>query len=214
MIKISSVNVGVERSLQVGKRQITTGIRKIALDTQVYVGELGLQADVICDARFHGGADQAVYIYREEDYLWWSEQYGQSFTAGLFGENLTLAGIPTASLMVGDRIQFDSVQLEITAPRIPCSTLAANMAVEKKGDAGFLKAFIQAARPGFYCRVINEGSIMVGEAGELVPTLAKSISTVEFFRDLQQSIKMEKIRQYLRLPIDIRSRQAFEKRLR
>ena len=48
--------------------------------------------------------------------------------------------------------------LEITAPRIPCGTLAARM-----GDAGFVKRFKEAERPGAYTRVLQTGHVQAGD---------------------------------------------------
>jgi MOSC domain-containing protein YiiM len=49
------------------------------------------------------------------------------------------------------------VVLEVTAPRIPCATLAARM-----GDPQFVKKYRRAERPGLYCRVIREGNLQTG----------------------------------------------------
>ena len=76
---------------------------------------------------------------------------------GTFGDNLTISGITSADLAIGDRLIAGDVVLEVTAPRIPCGTLAARM-----DDPGFVKAYRDAARPGAYCRVIKEGEVRAG----------------------------------------------------
>ena len=78
---------------------------------------------------------------------------------GTFGENLTIAGVETAQALIGDRLAIGDVLLEVTSPRIPCVTLAARM-----GDPGFVKRFRAAERPGFYCRVLQEGFVRAGDA--------------------------------------------------
>lgn len=208
MIKVCSVNLGKKRSLDMGNRVSETGIFKHPQSNSVEIKTLGLVGDSICDARHHGGSDQAVYIYRREDYFWWENELGKALEPGLFGENLTIKGITGPGLYIGDRLQFGDLVLEITAPRIPCGLFARRME-----DAGFVKKFLRAGRPGFYCRVICEGSLAEGDTGTLIQTTLDSISTVEFSSDVSQKLTREKIQRYLDLPIDMRSREVFEKKL-
>ncbi len=62
---------------------------------------------------------------------------------GTFGDNLTLSDLESAQFNIGDRFHIGSVMLEVTAPRIPCATLAARM-----GDPHFVKKYRRAERPG------------------------------------------------------------------
>ncbi len=209
MIIVTSVNIGQRETIQDGKRRYQTGINKKPVTEPVMVGEIGLQGDAVCDTRSHGGPDQAVYLYRSEDYEWWSSELGRKIGAGTFGENLTVAGLSSPALMVGDRLRFPDLVLEVTAPRIPCSTLATTM-----GDAKFAKTYMQASRPGIYFRVIRIGTVTRGDEIELIPNENKSISTVTFFHDFHRKLNREEIKRYLELPIDIRSRTDLEKRLK
>lgn len=207
-MKVNSVNIGSPKTIQQGNRAVTTAILKTPQHDRVTVGEFGLVKDSICDDRFHGGPDQAVYLYRHEDYEWWQQELGREIVPGTFGENLTITGIPEAALFIGDVINFTDLSLQITAPRIPCATFAATM-----GDTGFVKQFLRAERPGFYCRVLNKGTIGVDDEGSLVPYAHASISTTTLYRDLQRKLNRSELEAYLALPIDIRSRTAFQKSL-
>jgi len=207
-VRITSVNVGAKMPLLVGKRETESGIFKLPVEHAVEVKCLGITGDRVLDTRHHGGVDQAVYLYREEDYLFWAQQLSRDVTPGMFGENLTIAGLPAPWLNVGDRLKLPNLLLEITAPRIPCSTLAARM-----GDPGFAKAFVKAERPGFYVRVIQTGTVQVGDAVELQESVSESVSTVEFYRDVMRKLDEKTLRRYLVLPIDIRTRKDFEQRL-
>jgi MOSC domain-containing protein YiiM len=207
-VRITSVNVGAKMPLLVGKRQTKTGIFKHPVEHAVEVKSLGITGDRVLDSRHHGGVDQAVYLYREEDYVFWAQQLSREVTPGMFGENLTIAGLSSPGLRVGDRLKLPNLLLEITAPRIPCSTLAARM-----GDPGFAKAFVKAERPGFYVRVIQTGTVQVGEAVELQESDSESVSTIELYRDLMRKLDEKTLRRYLALPIDIRTRKDFEQRL-
>ncbi len=201
MIVVQQVNVGARSKLERKDGVIDTGIFKTAVEGPVTVSELGLAQDVICDTTVHGGPDQAVYLYRTEDYDWWSGQLGRVVASGSFGENLSVAGLESPELFVGDRLRFANLELEVTAPRIPCATLATVM-----GDTGFAKAFMQAGRPGIYFRVTNSGTIAAGDHAELIPYDRDSISTVTFFHDYHRKHTKTELQRYLALPIDIRSR--------
>ncbi|MFT5560202.1 MAG: MOSC domain-containing protein YiiM [Candidatus Azotimanducaceae bacterium] len=207
-MRIISVNVGKKSPLSVGKRETVTGIFKQSVDHTVEVKPLGITGDKVLDTRHHGGPDQALYLYRAEDYEFWANQLGQAMSPGMFGENLTIAGLVSAGLNVGDQLRLPNLLLEITAPRIPCNTLAARM-----GDPGFAKAFVKAERPGFYVRVIEAGTVTAGDPVELKPADFESISTIEFYRDVTRKLDEATLQRYLALPIDVRTRRDFESRL-
>ncbi|MFT7687066.1 MAG: MOSC domain-containing protein YiiM [Candidatus Azotimanducaceae bacterium] len=208
MIQVCSVNIGKKQSFDMGDRQAETGIFKQSVAEPVLIGSNGLAGDQICDSRYHGGPDQAVYIYRVEDYEWWASELNKVILPGTFGENLTLKGLDSPQLFVGDRLDFGDLVLEVTAPRIPCGLFARRM-----GDPGFVKRFLKAERPGFYCRVIAEGAVSTQSELNLIKAKFESISTLEFYRDVSRRLSTEKIEQYLSLPIDARSRKDFEKKL-
>jgi MOSC domain-containing protein YiiM len=207
-VQIISVNVGKRRQLSGRSFNGETGIFKEPVAAPVRVGELGLESDAIVNTRHHGGKDQAVYIYREEDYAWWSERLGRAVGPGTYGDNLTLTGLPGPGLAIGTRLSFGDVELEITAPRIPCNTLATRM-----GDPGFLKAFVQAERPGLYCRVIRAGSLAQGETFELDDAHASTVTTIDVFRASYRKPTRQELELFLSAPIDLRTRADFEEQL-
>ncbi|MCB9677662.1 MAG: MOSC domain-containing protein [Alphaproteobacteria bacterium] len=176
MGRVVSVNVGTRTSLDLGNRTVETGIGKRAASGPVHLGAEGLAADVVVDSAHHGGPDQAVYVYGAEDYAWWEGQLARSLPAGIFGENLTISAVDMGALRIGDRFQTAHVLLEVTAPRIPCSVLAAAM-----GDAGFVKRFREARRPGVYTRVLREGPVEAGDALELVPGSPEHVTVAEVY---------------------------------
>src|SRR5215813_9955825 len=56
-------------------------------------GEVGLAGDRVCDVKHHGGPDQAIYAYAREDLDWWEAELARPLHNGMFGENLTTAGL-------------------------------------------------------------------------------------------------------------------------
>lgn len=143
-----------------------TAIDKRPVEGPVRVGPYGLHADVQADRKHHGGLDQAVYAYAEEDARWWAEQVGHAFPAGVFGENIRVEGFDVNAARVGDRWRIgDDVLLEVTKPREPCQTFA--RWVEAQGIApasGWVKRFFAARRLGPYLRVLRAGEIRAGDS--------------------------------------------------
>ncbi len=175
-IQVESINVGCAQTIRNAGKSLTSGICKYAVAGPVYLDEVGVHDDAVVDQLHHGGADQAVYIYSADDYDWWNSETDRDYWPGLFGENLTIRGLPF-DLNVGDRLLVGEVVLEATAPRIPCSTLAVRMR-----DSAFALAFRRAQRPGVYFRVLNSGEISAGDAVTLVANESGDVSILELFR--------------------------------
>ena len=209
-MRLSSVNIATPHILELAGRRHRTAIEKVPTLRAVQVGMGGLAGDRVASTRHHGGPDQAVYAYTAEDYAWWSSELGVALAPGTFGENLTIEGLESADLFIGDRLRVGSdVVLEVTSPRIPCATLAARM-----GDRQFVKRFARARRPGPYLRVLAVGSVRSGDQVALdlsnrsqLPILALA----ELYYDRKAS--EERLADALRAPIAIRARADIEERL-
>jgi MOSC domain-containing protein YiiM len=120
----------------------------------------GLEGDTIGDRAHHGGDDQAVYAYAREDLDHWEGVLGRELPSGSFGENLTTEGIDVNDALIGERwIVGDRLELQITDPRIPCSTFRGWIA-----ERGWLRTFAEAAIPGSYLRVVTPGDVTAGDA--------------------------------------------------
>ena len=119
----------------------------------------GLAGDTIGDRESHGGDDQAVYAYAREDLDHWEGELDRALTSGSFGENLTTVGIDVNGALIGERWTIGrEVVLEVTSPRVPCSTFRGWM-----GIPGWLKTFTAAAIPGAYLKVIAPGTVSAGD---------------------------------------------------
>lgn len=209
-MRLVSVNVGRELPIENGKRSGVTGIFKRPSRGPVELTASGLVGDAICDTENHGGPDQAVYVFGSPDYEWWSENLGRALPPGTFGENLTIAGFESAGANIGDSLRIGAeVVLEVTAPRIPCVTLAARM-----GDPAFLRRFRWAERPGVYCRVLEEGRVEVGDSVTLQRYRGEIVTATEVFRNSFEPDGSEgTIRRHLAAPIAVRARVEKEKQL-
>jgi len=162
---LQSLNIGAPRSI--AAKSGRTGIDKLPTAGPVTVrapgpkgtGAGGLAGDAICDTVHHGGDDQALYAYAREDLDWWQRELGEPLRSGSFGENLTTLGIDTTAALIGETWRIGgSAVVQVTSPRIPCSTFAAWMR-----HTGWLKTFTRRAVPGAYLRVLTPGAIQAGD---------------------------------------------------
>lgn len=140
--------VGQERGEDIlsgiDKRPVTTGA--------VFVRNMGIEGDGQADLENHGGTDKAVYAYPTIHWSWWEREHGLPCRPALFGENLTLSGADEAQVHIGDRFAWGEVVLEISQPRAPCFKLGIHT-----GMSGAPNVMTQAARCGWYLRVVKEG---------------------------------------------------------
>lgn len=208
-MQVVSVNLGHERMLQRKGRMAKTGIFKLPIGRPIQVTKLGLQNDVIVSTKHHGGPDQAIYIYGTLDYEWWSQELKREMEPGTFGENLTISELESAQFNIGDTLQIGDVTLQVTAPRIPCSTFAARM-----DDPLWVKKFRRAERPGLYCRVLKEGVVKTGDTVSVDKYAGETISILEMYRDYYKRNKSrETLLRHLNAPIAIRARRDVEEEL-
>lgn len=144
-----------------------TAIDKRPVPHPVEVGELGLAGDTQCDLKHHGGPEQAVYAYADEDAAWWARELGRDIAPGLFGENLRTSGIDVTGAEIGERWQVGDagtgVLLEVTAPRVPCVTFA-----DRMGEQRWITRFTAHGAFGAYLRVVTPGRVAAGDAVRVV----------------------------------------------
>ncbi|GAS87359.1 MOSC domain-containing protein [Mycolicibacterium brisbanense] len=168
MAHVLTVNVAHPRPNPDDKRAMT-GIDKRPVDGAVAVrapgpmhGGLGsgLVGDTIGNQLVHGGDDQAVYAYAREDLDDWQSELDREIANGVFGENLTTAGIDVTNSVIGERwrVGSDGLELEVSRPRIPCRTFAAWLEIN-----GWIKTFTGTAIPGAYLRLVTPGTIRAGD---------------------------------------------------
>jgi len=136
-----------------------TAIDKRPVEGPVKVHKLGLHGDVQADRANHGGEDQALYAYSQDDADYWSGELGRELAPGFFGENLRVTGTETTGAVIGERWRIGlDVELEVTSPRVPCATFQRAI-----GEPQWVKRFTQAGRVGTYLRVIRAGTISAGD---------------------------------------------------
>jgi MOSC domain-containing protein YiiM len=127
-MQINLLSVNIANPEPINTRRGMSGIFKRPQPGRVGINKTGLANDAILDLQNHGGIDQAVYLYTQPDYDWWSADLSKPCEPGLFGENLTVSGLESASVKVGDRYRIGSVLLEVTSP-FPAIRLPAERAM-------------------------------------------------------------------------------------
>lgn len=172
-IRILAVNRGTAEPLAVGPgRTVLSGIVKRPAEGAVAVGRLGLEGDEQADPSVHGGLSKAVYAYPVEHHAVWRTlraqarvaEWGDAVPYGLFGENLSIAGLTETDMYVGDRWVGPNCVLAVAEPRFPCDKFNAAM-----GFPHAAKMMAQSATCGAYLGVIEPGRVAAGEVFTLEP---------------------------------------------
>lgn len=204
-MKILSVNCGKARPY--GSALGRTGIFKTPVAGPVAIHALGIGDDEVSDLSVHGGTDQAVYLYGQPDYAFWEAELGRRLAPGLFGENLTVSGLESQAVMIGDRFRIGDVLIEASAPRNPCNTFALVM-----DDRMWVRRFHAAQRPGVYARVLVPGTIAAGDAVALVPFAGEKVPVTALTEDYKKPAP-ERMRWLLKAPIHKDLRAQYERAL-
>jgi MOSC domain-containing protein YiiM len=163
MPRLISVQVGLPRVLDSGPDDSSgssweSGIFKERVAGPVWLGRLNLAGDGQADMRNHGGPDRAVLAYSADHYPLWREELDRRDLAhGVFGENLTIAGLTEDTVCIGDSFALGDAVLQVSQPRQPCWKLERRL-----GQPGLVEMVLATGRGGWYCRVLREGYVEAG----------------------------------------------------
>ena len=181
--KVASLNVGEPRLVTYRGMSFRTGILKTPIDAPLTLKRLNFIGDGQADLSAHGGIDKAVYCYPLEHYEFWRGEIRRSaLPMGQFGENVTTLGLLESELRIGDVLRMGTALLQVSEPRIPCYKLVMHM----NAGSDFSVRFLAANRTGFYCRVLEEGTVVPSDAITLVsrevssPTVSEVIAATQF----------------------------------
>ncbi|MGY1435637.1 MOSC domain-containing protein [Streptomyces reniochalinae] len=190
---ILSVNVGPPRRVEytdapsgatgIGKSPVDAPVR-VAAPSESGAGAGGVSGDAVCDLRYHGGDDRAVYAFAREDLDAWQRELGCVLPHGAFGENLTTTGADLRETLVGERWRVGpELVLEATGSRIPCRTFAGWVAEQGWTTAkGWLRRFTLAGSPGAMFRVVHPGTLRAGDEVEVLHRPGHRVTVGGLFR--------------------------------
>jgi ferredoxin-NADP reductase/MOSC domain-containing protein YiiM/ferredoxin len=155
-----SVNVGLPKNVPWQGKTVYTGIWKHPVPGPAMVRRLNIDGDGQGDLAGHGGEQRAVLVYQIDSYRHWQAHFGRGdFGYGMFGENLTVDGLPDDEVCIGDRYRIGEAEFEVTQPRVTCYRVGLRL-----GEPELPALLVSHHRPGFYMRVITEGHIQAGDA--------------------------------------------------
>ncbi len=141
-----------------GGKSVRTGIFKQPTRARVMLNIRGFAGDDQADKRHHGWPTQAAYAFSMQEYHHWRSVLGLELPYGLFGENLTIDGLDDGAICLGDTYRLGGALIQVSSPRLPCSTLA--MAV---GTNAIVGGFMDRARVGPYFTVLEAGEVETGD---------------------------------------------------
>jgi MOSC domain-containing protein YiiM len=190
-MKILSVNIGAERTIQWKKETYTTGIFKEPVEGSIFLDNRGVSGDHINNLKVHGGIDKACYAYGENYYDYWKGLYPElKWTYGMFGENLTVSDVDETEILIGDIYKIGDAIVQVSQPRQPCNKFAA-----KFGSTELIRQFIDYEHPGIYFRVIQSGNVQPGDELMLDLRNNEALSLQQIFQLLYA--KKEKVNEEL-----------------
>jgi ferredoxin-NADP reductase/MOSC domain-containing protein YiiM len=157
--RLLSVNVGMPQDVAWRGQVVHTGVWKRPVEGPRQVRRLNIDGDGQGDLAGHGGEQRAVFVYQIESYRYWQQELGRDdFEYGQFGENFTIGGLADNQVCIGDRFQIGEALFEVTQPRVTCYRVGIRM-----NDPRIPAMLVSHHRPGFYFRVLREGSVQAGD---------------------------------------------------
>ena len=154
-----SVNVGLPADVEWQGKVVHTAVWKRPVTGRVMARRLNLDGDGQGDLAGHGGEHRAVMVYQLDSYRYWETHLQRhDLEYGQFGENLTVDGLADDEVCIGDRYRIGGALFEVTQPRVTCYRVGIRM-----NNTQMPALLVSHKRPGFYCRVLEEGEIGAGD---------------------------------------------------
>lgn len=176
--RLLAVCTGATQQHDLDGRATATAIDKRAQPGAHHLDVHGLTSDEQADREHHGGPDQALYAYGQDDADHWAAALHRDLPPGSFGENLRIAGIDVSDARIGERWRIGSdVEVAVTAPRIPCRVFAGFWEVPD-----LVERFLSAGRPGAYLRVVRPGPIEAGLRVRVAARPTHGVSVADVLR--------------------------------
>jgi len=156
-------------------RTVHTAVWKRPVHGPRLVRRLNVDGDGQGDLAGHGGEQRAVFVYQIESYRYWQEQLRRDdFGYGQFGENFTVEGLADDQVCIGDRYRIGAAVFEVTQPRVTCYRVGIRME-----DPRMPALLVSHRRPGFYFRVLEEGTVQAGDEVVQIATGPEAMTVAE-----------------------------------
>ncbi len=169
------VQVGALQEIPYSDGTWTTAIYKTALDGSIMVTHTGIMGDE------HTGngpdPERAICCCPAEHYTHWRTALELELPIGIFGENLTLAGVNEGDVCIGDTLRCGNALVQVSQPRMPCYKQARRI-----GRPDFVKQIMQTGRLGFLLRVLTPGTFQSDDVLRLVERPHPDVSVASIVR--------------------------------
>jgi len=176
-MRVLSVNIGIPKEIPWQSKMVTTGIFKKEVNEPIFLDIEDVKDDHVMDRKNHAGADKAVYAYAKEHYDYFKKLYPTiTFYNGIFGENLTVAGLLETEIHIGDVFQIGEAIIQVSQPRIPCYKLGIVF-----NNQQVIKQFLNTTYCGFYFRILKKGFVKKEDEIILLEKATNSLSVADVF---------------------------------
>jgi MOSC domain-containing protein YiiM len=156
-----------------------TAIFKSPVSHPVDIGFEGLVGDAQADRRVHGGPEKAVHHFPVENYARLVAQFPEvasGFVPGGLGENISTAGVDETTICIGDIFALGSARVQLCQPRTPCWKIDARHSHE-----GITRFVADNGIAGWYYRVLEPGTVTVGDEFALLERATAAVTVAEFW---------------------------------
>lgn len=176
-MNVIATNIGKPRVIFWNGKEETTGIFKYPTNGPIALQKESVVCDTIGNPKVHGGIHKACYLFSADYYPYWKEQYPElDWDWGMFGENLTIAGLDESHIRIGDIYKIGTTLVQVSQPREPCYKLGVRF-----GDQKILRQFITHRHPGTYVRVLEEGKVKTGDTVQLTERSLNPLSVQQCY---------------------------------
>jgi MOSC domain-containing protein YiiM len=181
---------GVDSFIAPDGRPLVTGIRKRPAAAG-FLGTNGFPDDASAKPDHHT-QDRTVHLFSNENYLLLEARLGVVLPRPTFGENLTTAEMLESEVYVGDHFRVGKAVICVTQPTERCKTIGRSL-----GFPRILKVLHELELCGFYARVVQRGSVDLGDTVELCerPQVSWSIKRLHqvMFRQLSNDHLVDQV---------------------
>ncbi|WP_437399624.1 MOSC domain-containing protein [Flagellimonas lutimaris] len=188
-MKVISTNLGEPTKIVWNGKATSTGIYKFPVESPLFLDLEDVQGDTVVDRKYHGGIFKACYLFSGDNYPYWKAKYPHlDWNWGMLGENLTVEGLDESQIRIGSTYKLGTALVQITQPREPCYKLGIRF-----GNQDILKQFIDHGRPGTYVRILEPGTVSIGDTMELVEESKAPLTVQQFYNLLFSKTKDQEV---------------------
>lgn len=176
-MKVIATNIGEAVTVEWNGKNEQTGIFKYPTEAPLYLSKNDVKGDTVIDRVHHGGINKACYLFSADYYPYWKNLYPKlKWDWGMFGENLTVQGLDEDEMRIGNVYRLGSALIQVSQPREPCYKLGIRF-----GTQEILRQFIAHNHPGTYVKILEEGTVTMGDSLALVKESENTLTVKNFY---------------------------------